>query len=451
MTVLIKSLQMATNPARIGREAAQPHDEAYSLFTCTTECSPLRKEVEINGVPLFMEVDMGASQSVMNQEAFERTVKLNDPRSSEKMKFTRMCPLKIWFSNRQQSLLASLVLLPICYLVLLYPSYHKQQDIWRYYTMSQDCIARLHNQSQRIVSSPCKPNSSQLELSVLYPGKPLGRIPVFVEKGKIPRPGNTFYQPPFGFRGCEEQLRKVMAMLPQTGLPKNLASTSCRRCIVVGNGGILRGSRLGPYIDQHNIVIRMNNGPVADHAADVGWKTTLRITYPEGAPKSPREYDPSSLFVVAPYKSMDLDWLNAMVSKEPMNLWQKMWFWQSVVESVPLEPQNYRILNLDIVRETALTFLGYPEPRHNQWRWKQVVPTLGVTSIIIALHLCDEVNLAGFGYDMSRPDLPLHYYETVRMDMMNIQAVHNVNGEKLFLAALVKGKVVNDLTGGVSW
>ncbi|XP_078080467.1 ST3 beta-galactoside alpha-2,3-sialyltransferase 7 [Mustelus asterias] len=355
------------------------------------------------------------------------------------------------FRNRQRSLFTSLILLSICYLVLLYPSYHKQQDIWGYYSMSQDCIARLHNQSKTIISQPCKANSSQSKFSVLYPGKQLHRIPVFVEKGKVPHPGTALYKPPLGFRGCEEQLQGIMEMLPQAGLPKEVALPSCSRCIVVGNAGILRGSRLGAFIDQHDIIIRMNNGPVIGYEIDVGWKTTLRITYPEGAPHSPRDYDPSSLFVMATYKSMDLAWLNAVVRRKPLNLWQKMWFWQSVVESIPLEPKSYRILNLDIVRETALNLLDFPGPHYDGWRWKQVLPTLGMISISTALHLCDEVNLAGFGYDMTRPDLPLHYYETVRMNAMNTQAVHNVNREKLFLASLVKAKVVNDLTGGVSW
>lgn len=33
----------------------------------------------------------------------------------------------------------------------------------------------------------------------------------------------------------------------------------------------------------------------------------------------------------------------------------------------------------------------------------------------MALHGCDEVAVAGFGYDMNTPNAPLHYYETVRM------------------------------------
>lgn len=33
----------------------------------------------------------------------------------------------------------------------------------------------------------------------------------------------------------------------------------------------------------------------------------------------------------------------------------------------------------------------------------------------MALHNCDEVAVAGFGYDMNDPHSPLHYYESVKM------------------------------------
>lgn len=33
----------------------------------------------------------------------------------------------------------------------------------------------------------------------------------------------------------------------------------------------------------------------------------------------------------------------------------------------------------------------------------------------MALHNCDEVAVAGFGYNMSTPHAPLHYYEKIRM------------------------------------
>lgn len=45
----------------------------------------------------------------------------------------------------------------------------------------------------------------------------------------------------------------------------------------------------------------------------------------------------------------------------------------------------------------------------------QNIPTLGTVAITMALHNCDEVAVAGFGYDMNMPHAPLHYYETVKM------------------------------------
>lgn len=45
----------------------------------------------------------------------------------------------------------------------------------------------------------------------------------------------------------------------------------------------------------------------------------------------------------------------------------------------------------------------------------QNIPTLGTVAITMALHNCDEVAVAGFGYDMNKPHAPLHYYESVKM------------------------------------
>lgn len=45
----------------------------------------------------------------------------------------------------------------------------------------------------------------------------------------------------------------------------------------------------------------------------------------------------------------------------------------------------------------------------------QNIPTLGAVAITMALHNCDEVAVAGFGYDMKTPNAPLHYYEKTKM------------------------------------
>ena len=111
-----------------------------------------------------------------------------------------------------------------------------------------------------------------------------------------------------------------------------------------------------------------------------------------------------------------------------------------------------------------------------------MVPTLGASAVVLALQLCDQVSLAGFGYDMQHPEARLHYYETIRMDAMKaqvsldplpnsgshfpltllpiylyvifiiviiLQVVHDVSAEKLFLRDLVTARAVTDLTGAL--
>lgn len=51
----------------------------------------------------------------------------------------------------------------------------------------------------------------------------------------------------------------------------------------------------------------------------------------------------------------------------------------------------------------------------------QMIPTLGASAVVMALQLCDQVSLAGFGYDMQHPQTRLHYYETLRMGAMKAQ------------------------------
>lgn len=79
----------------------------------------------------------------------------------------------------------------------------------------------------------------------------------------------------------------------------------------------------------------------------------------------------------------------------------------------------------------------------------QNVPTVGVIAVVLATHLCDEVSLAGFGYDLSQPRTPLHYFDSLCMGAMNFQTMHNVTTETRLLLRLAKAGVVKDLSGGI--
>uniref|UniRef100_A0A3B5LF90 ST3 beta-galactoside alpha-2,3-sialyltransferase 3b n=1 Tax=Xiphophorus couchianus TaxID=32473 RepID=A0A3B5LF90_9TELE len=122
-------------------------------------------------------------------------------------------------------------------------------------------------------------------------------------------------------------------------------------------------------------------------------------------------------------------------------------FWKSVAQHVPRKPAEMRILNPYFIQEAAFQFIGLPF--NNGLMGKGNIPTLGTVAITMALHNCDEVAVAGFGYDMTAPQAPLHYYESVKMSAIKESWTHNIAKEKEFLRKLVKANVITDLTKGI--
>ncbi|XP_045862422.1 CMP-N-acetylneuraminate-beta-1,4-galactoside alpha-2,3-sialyltransferase isoform X6 [Meles meles] len=287
------------------------------------------------------------------------------------------------------------------------------------------------------------------------------------------------FVPPFGIKGQDNLIKAILSVTKEYRLTPALDSLSCRRCIIVGNGGVLANKSLGSRIDDYDIVVRLNSAPVKGFEKDVGSKTTLRITYPEGAMQRPEQYERDSLFVLAGFKWQDFKWLKYIVYKERVSASDG--FWKSVATRVPKEPPEIRILNPYFIQEAAFTLIGLPF--NNGLMGRGNIPTLGSVAVTMALHGCDEVAVAGFGYDMSTPNAPLHYYETVRMAAIKEEALepssplvralfasawplgpfsrpsrkgraakswtHNIQREKEFLRKLVKARVITDLTSGI--
>ncbi|XP_074501909.1 ST3 beta-galactoside alpha-2,3-sialyltransferase 7 [Sebastes fasciatus] len=347
-----------------------------------------------------------------------------------------------FFLSRSENLAFSLVLLIGCYSAILIPAYlplDKAAALSDDNQHPKDLV--LLNRSATLLSGPCQPRWCLNHLKPLSCSAGLLDIPVFVQED---RPVPWDLSPPLGLQGSEEHLALALASLPQPGLPPLLRSEGgCRRCVVVGNGGVLHGSHLGSHIDQYDIIIRLNNAPVPGFERDAGSRTTIRLMYPEGAPHSANEYKKTTMVALVVFKSLDLDWLTSVITKQPLSFWSKMWFWREVVDNIPLRPENFRILHPEIIHKTGQVLQKYALKQGN------MVPTLGASAVVMALQLCDQVSLAGFGYDMQHPEARLHYYETIRMDAMKAQVVHDVSAEKLFLRDLVAAGAVTDLTGAL--
>ncbi|XP_030881803.1 CMP-N-acetylneuraminate-beta-galactosamide-alpha-2,3-sialyltransferase 4 isoform X1 [Leptonychotes weddellii] len=121
------------------------------------------------------------------------------------------------------------------------------------------------------------------------------------------------YELPYGTKGSDLLLR-VLAITSYS-IPESIQSLKCRRCVVVGNGHRLRNSSLGDAINKYDVVIRLNNAPVAGYEGDVGSKTTMRLFYPESAHFNPKvENNPDTLLVLVAFKAMDFHWIETILS-----------------------------------------------------------------------------------------------------------------------------------------
>lgn len=60
----------------------------------------------------------------------------------------------------------------------------------------------------------------------------------------------------------------------------------------------------------------MNSGPLGEFSGDVGRRTTLRMSYPEGTPLHWDDQDPNVVFVALAYKGVDISWISAMINKQ---------------------------------------------------------------------------------------------------------------------------------------
>ncbi|XP_048056155.1 ST3 beta-galactoside alpha-2,3-sialyltransferase 3a isoform X2 [Megalobrama amblycephala] len=321
------------------------------------------------------------------------------------------------------------------------PEYDKQGFLTK---LDRKLPLELQYKYGNLSKGECKPGYTEAKMTLIYPKfskpAPMFLDPNFKRLSKI-----SSYPPPFGVRTQEKIIDHILSATKSYSLGSELDSLSCKKCIIIGNGGILYNKSLGSKIDQYDVVVRLNEAPVAGFEKDVGSKTTMRITYPEGAIQKPERYEKSSLFVFSAFKAMDFKWLRHMVFKDKLRTMEG--FWKSVARVVPRDPEDMRILNPYFIQEAAFKFIGLPHNRGLMGRGN--IPTLGTVAITMALHNCDEVAVAGFGYDMNTPHAPLHYYEKLKMSAIKESWTHNISKEKEFLRKLVMGGVIQDLTNGI--
>ncbi|XP_038044123.1 alpha-N-acetylgalactosaminide alpha-2,6-sialyltransferase 1-like isoform X2 [Patiria miniata] len=217
---------------------------------------------------------------------------------------------------------------------------------------------------------------------------------------------------PFGFR---RQNKTVISQILQhkdfSNPPVHGASgkQGCIRCAVVGCGGILNGSEAGEEIDGHDYIFRLNRALSAGKfAKDVGKRTTFYTFFPESQHLTDVE-DKNALFFFTLFKAYDADYaLNMMNGDDPPNK----------VRKPILDPKKVKFVHPAFFTYVFKTFLDSKAYR----------PTTGALVVFLALHICDEITIYGFGYD---PRFTMHYYDTKFVVHTNASTgSHDVDNER---------------------
>ncbi|XP_031709619.1 CMP-N-acetylneuraminate-beta-galactosamide-alpha-2,3-sialyltransferase 1-like [Anarrhichthys ocellatus] len=182
---------------------------------------------------------------------------------------------------------------------------------------------------------------------------------------------------PANFSDVVEELFQV---IPDEVLYMDASPKRCRTCAVVGNSGNLKGAQYGSLIDHCDFIIRMNQGPTSGFEEDVGTRTTHHVMYPESA----IDLDNTTSLVLIPFKTLDLQWIISALTTGTIKH-----TYTAVVSRIKA--------NKDKVLIYSPTFLKYI---YESWlEGHGRYPSTGFLSLMLAVHICDEVSVFGFGAD----------------------------------------------------
>ncbi|XP_071492171.1 alpha-N-acetylgalactosaminide alpha-2,6-sialyltransferase 2-like [Diadema antillarum] len=237
------------------------------------------------------------------------------------------------------------------------------------------------------------------------------------------------YFMPFGFKYRDEvsyeELLKTLQLLSEEQSIFDfgeMGRPSCVKCAVVGNGGMLNGSRKGEEIDSHHMVFRVNHCIRRGHEEDVGRRTTHYVfmdrslvhTKPDDVPK-----DKGIKWLFLPCRKNDYKYISEIAGGN--NPKQKL----------KAEAKDIRLFHPDFVRYV-----------HKMWlKTKSFRPSTGAMMLFAALHGgCDEVSVYGMGFNKAYTE---HYYDTKFTVYKNVKGSHDFAREIAIMKELDRSNIIH--------
>ncbi|XP_062846142.1 CMP-N-acetylneuraminate-beta-galactosamide-alpha-2,3-sialyltransferase 1-like [Trichomycterus rosablanca] len=220
-------------------------------------------------------------------------------------------------------------------------------------------------------------------------------------------------------------IEPLFSMFPDKEHYTDAGPDRCRTCAVVGNSANLLESKYGALIDTHDFIFRMNMAPTAGYETDVGSKTTHRSIYPESAV----DFDNSTHLLMLPFKVLDLEWLISIFTTQNITRTYKR-----VRRTIKAQKENVMILNPEFIKYV-----------YDSWLRKNgKYPSTGFIILMLATHICDQVNVFGFG--ANKEGKWLHYFEKRHRPNLN-GGVHRGSAEFNILLELEKREMIHYYRG----
>ncbi|XP_026063144.1 alpha-N-acetylgalactosaminide alpha-2,6-sialyltransferase 2, partial [Carassius auratus] len=234
---------------------------------------------------------------------------------------------------------------------------------------------------------------------------------------------------PYGWKDQSfYEISKTLSLLSDPAnshLFERKTSDTCVRCAVVGNGGILNGSRQGKTIDSHDYVFRVNGAIIQGFENDVGTKTSfygfttnslknsLIDYYQDGFHNVPRDPDIGYIFIPAETRAYLM--LAAAIQGVSVTSGPDKGDRPSEIFGYNPEIHQFKMIHPSFIQYVTQRFLK--SPLLEQYR-DTYIPTSGALMLLVALHTCDQVSAFGFMTENYK-DFSCHYYDKVMKPLVS--------------------------------
>jgi hypothetical protein len=246
-------------------------------------------------------------------------------------------------------------------------------------------------------------------------------VELFWEPGDAPLPPELL---------GEADPAEVFAFFRSTGPVFPARDAGCR-CAVVGASRNLLGSGYGPEIDDHDVVLRINLAPTRGFEGDVGRRTT--------------HYVVTQWIIGAVVEGKRRENVSADLDGRLASLAEDAWWlllYRPFDEARPSQEliENVRALARSpghVPRDRSR--LVHPQLTLHASEWTGQSPSTGLVGVILAVRVCDAVDVYGFGPDAL--GLRGYYYKP------GIHEEHGPDDEEAALRRLAAASVIT-LHGG---